>query len=223
MKKLLIVLILLLFLTGCGSVERTSSETLAMFKGFVDKMDLQYVADYDVTASNTSYTMKQYFMGEDKIRTDLVMGSISASTFILNKEVYTCALQNEWVCIKLEDKKLASVTELIKKIEQNPESYVIVYGGKDYIIDTEVYCFTIKMPEMLGIKLKECFSSEGVPLILSSGSLMNMEATSYTLKVDEDMFELPAVPMTLEEFKAKEDINLQEEIEAEREALLNED
>jgi len=220
---MLILLVLLLFLSGCGTIERTNSGTLVQFKQFVDKADLEYIADYEVTASGASYTMKQYFMGEDRIRTDLMIGDRSASTYILNKEVYSCALQNDWVCIKLEDKKLESVTELIKKIENNPESYVIVYDGKEKIIDTETYCFTIKMPEMLGIKMRECFSIEGVPLLLSSGSLMSMEATSYTLKVNEEMFILPAVPMTMEEFKAQEQVSLQDEIEQEREELLNEE
>lgn len=222
MKKLLILLILALFLSGCTSVEHTSPDVLAKFKQFVDNDDLSYAADYIVSASGNSYSMKQYFLGENKIRTDLEIGGQSASTYILDKEVYTCALQAEWICVKMENQKMESVTELLRKVEQYPEEYVILYNGTENILGREAYCFTIKLPEMLGMKMRECFSLEGVPLLLSSGSLVSMEATSYSLDVDEDLFELPAKPVSMEEFASAQNRNLEKEIEQERQELLQE-
>ncbi len=218
MKKLILLLGLILFLAGCQQVEHTDMQTLEKFKSFIDKDNLEYVADYEVSASGNTYNMKQYLLDENNIRTDLEISGNKASTYILDKNLYTCTKKDEWICIEIKDKKLESATQFLEKVEKNPENYLIKFEGTDTIAGTEVFCFAIKMPEMMGLEMKECFTVEGVPLYLSTGSLMEMTAKSYSLDVKEKDFELPADPIPLEEYMG-EDFDLDAKIEEEAQNL----
>ncbi len=198
MKKLLFIVLVILIISGCQQQPVKKISNGPNYKDFVtNKDDLRYTVTYDVNTKSLHYTMKQYYGGPDKVRTDNIIGSVEARQYFINNKIYSCNKQkNEWQCLELNEKMVNDYIAMFKDIENNPEKYSPVYIGKESIAGTDAYCFNIQIKALL-INSEQCFSKEGVPLLMKFGSFANIKAKEYKLNVIETDFSLPVKPVKM--------------------------
>lgn len=169
------------------------------------KWNKEYMVDYDMTTDsdgqNQKMQMRQYFAGEGKIRSDVIVDGREARTFILSDGIYMCTKDGSWMCLAFgtkEDLEAQSQDMAFEDVEKMPDKYNVQYAGTMTVAGTKTYCYAFVVE---GGKLKECFSKEGVPLYMevsAQGMNTKMVATEYKTSVSASDFKLPAEPTDMQ-------------------------
>jgi uncharacterized protein YxeA len=220
MKRILVVILVLILaigLSGCKEdmtsgdsqvVKKTSADKKksADFQDMVaKKANLQfkvtYTMDIDTQGQKMTYKTAQYVGGQNKMRVDTEMMDIKTRGYFLPDGIYSCNDRDGWQCMKMakgEDIGQQDYTADFDEVAENPEDYDISYAGTMSIAGTKAHCYGITYG---GQTMKECFSTEGVPLYMEMdgvGMEYVMKATSYSTRVSDSDFDLPAKAQDME-------------------------
>lgn len=189
--------------TGAGTQQSSALDDFTRFLGL--KSGAQWKAAYSSTTkldgASTLSEMTQYVKGASMMRTDLSAAGQQIRSYLIAGIAYVCSSQDgsSWTCMRVESANDDANAQAKDDVENNPAQYAIVADGTMQIAGATAICFKTKVEGTMD--MRECFSSEGVPLYykttgVSDGKQVEYEmaATSYSTSVPDSDFVLPAEP-----------------------------
>lgn len=184
-----------------GTVDDAREELLAFF----DRLqNLRYSVDYTITAQGQAATMSQYVdTNAMRIRVDTEAQGIKTRVIIDGEDVYSCMNMGSWSCFEAsnDDAEMIDTTSADARGEFMIDSSIPVTRVADRMVagtNTQCYVFDAGDGES-----EQCFSPEGFPLYIETiteGQATVLQATSYSLSIPNNAFELPAQPGSVNDF-----------------------
>jgi len=214
MRQILIAIVLLTLLIGCSSNTQTYTDSQGS-KVEVQKLppdaplevrveqlnELSYTVTYEMSMETDDEDMDEMPTLEitqyvdsagGLLRQDGEMDSKKIKQYLLEDGAYVCVMSDsEWSCAATAQ---VDVQDIGQSIQAAAREYALPSTEPRRLAGTEVACYALSS---MGISVEYCFSPEGVPLLMVTGSdffSMELKATSYSIGVSASDFELPAEP-----------------------------
>ena len=157
------------------------------------KWQISYNLISQAQGNNFQAPMIQYVDGKNKVRTDVTTQGVEARTYFVDGTIISCT-QNSgaWNCYKSEPQK-NHVSDTENDVQISKDKYAITSDGAKTVAGASTKCFKI-VEKSSAATIRECFSSEGLPLYISyvsSDSTTEMTATKYSTTLASGTFDVP--------------------------------
>lgn len=181
-----------------GNAASASNAIKALFS---KRSSMQWKIAYNLTiathGSNTQSNMIERFKGPSQMRIDMSVMGRNISTYMQGKVFTTCTqFAGSWNCVNADTSRLSTAEQVEQQIQNDSSLFKITDDGTTTVIGIPVNCYSIK--DVAGtIDVRECFGSDGVPLLITENNtraMTTMIATSYDKQVSDADFVLPATP-----------------------------
>ncbi|MBS3164552.1 hypothetical protein J4439_03915 [Candidatus Woesearchaeota archaeon] len=204
MARILLGMLLLTLIACSQGVTNSEGETVRVERLPADAPVEQRVAQLEKLSYRVTYEMTmqsdeepvmlevtQYVDSAGNMRQDGEMRGERVRQYVLDGKGYACLSSgSRWACSSAS----ADMQDVGSAVRQASQQYQLPPAGARDLAGTEAACYALTT----GIaEVEYCFSPEGVPLLVSTAAgsfLMEMRATSYSLGVRPEDFELPAQP-----------------------------
>lgn len=179
-------------------IDDARAQMLALF----DEQDgRSYQVEYTATAEGqTIMQMTQYVdTGLSRVRVDTEVQGMSSRTIIVGEDTYMCEKMNQWNCFEASNQEPEQSFVYGREEFERDADIAVESAASRVVAGEQTSCFVFSSTQDGDVE--QCFSEEGVPLYIrtesAAGSTLT-EASSYSLSVPEDAFELPAEPGSAE-------------------------
>lgn len=176
-----------------GAAPAGADVTFVFESLFARQRALEYKATFEVVGTGPGMpapmTMTQYFGGADRLRVDSTADGSDSRAYIIDGEFTACSdFDGEWMCFPVGT--MIDTTQAVDELIATGE-YTVGALPPRSVAGVNAQCFMLTMDES---EVEYCFSTEGVPLFIESGTevaTMTWTAIDYSLSVPRNAWDVP--------------------------------